>query len=753
MGNINGSIELYGILKERESEKESKSVRHPLHDEFTEFMNIKNYNYYNLYQAFEESCEKYGNNNFLGTRRLDKDKGTYGSYKFKSYNEIKKLCTIIADSIEKLTLYSKFNEKTETFLLLGILSKNREEYIICDMACHLLGITVVPIFDTLNESEYLIIFNETKLEVICLDLIQFNNIIKLIKEKKLIYFRSIILFEEDCSGIYKITAKEQGINLYTYTELINLGKVSEKKVDKFNSNSTAVLCYTGWTSDRPKAAKLSHRSILSYIYAMSYCLMKNKNKLNYEPNNITLNDEDKLLFKDPSLTKDIKKILTESNKPTEESFSDKDIYISYISIANSIERIIITLCIHNGLSIGFFTGESKRLFEDIQILNPTIFFGPPRIYNKINEALREIIHNLNSEKKTLVEKGINSKTENFKNTGQLSHYLWDKLVFNKIKRLMGEKLRFMLTTSSMIPDSVLDFLKICFSCPIIQGYSQTEFLAAALFTNPYDYTNGHAGGPALGFELKLVDLPNYGYFSTDYKNDEDRPRGEIYLKGPSLFSGYLYEDNKCFIDQNGWTKTGVIGMLNLKNNSVKVIDKVDNLIDLIDQGIIEPERLENIYVNSKYIKQIFIQEFNCLSLIAMIIPNKEELLSSLRIIDDLKETNFDGMKKRKQSFENDDKRVKINRDKNNYYNEIGKKDNYKEIDFCNNNEIIDIILKDLDLIAKVYKLRKCELIKKIIIISDTFIFENGLLTPTLKVKRKFVAKYFYELINKLINNN
>ena len=117
------------------------------------------------------------------------------------------------------------------------------------------------------------------------------------------------------------------------------------------------------------------------------------------------------------------------------------------------------------------------------------------------------------------------------------------------------------------------------------------------------------------------------------------------------------------------------------------------------------------------------------------------------------ETNFDGMKKRKQSFENDDKRVKINRDKNNYYNEIGKKDNYKEIDFCNNNEIIDIILKDLDLIAKVYKLRKCELIKKIIIISDTFIFENGLLTPTLKVKRKFVAKYFYELINKLINNN
>ena len=87
------------------------------------------------------------------------------------------------------------------------------------------------------------------------------------------------------------------------------------------------------------------------------------------------------------------------------------------------------------------------------------------------------------------------------------------------------------------------------------------------------------------------------------------------------------------------------------------------------------------------------------------------------------------------------------------YNEIGKKDNYKEIDFCNNNEIIDIILKDLDLIAKVYKLRKCELIKKIIIISDTFIFENGLLTPTLKVKRKFVAKYFYELINKLINNN
>jgi len=731
MGNINGSNINYGILKERESGNESKSLRHELHDEFTEYSQKHEEGNYNLYQMFEHSCKKYESNIFLGTRRLlSKENGLYSPYEFKKYSQIRNTTLVMADSIYKDNLYSKFNEKSESLILLGILSKNREEYIVSEFACHYLGITVIPIFETLNDTELIIILNETKLEVLCVDLDQFQKILKFGREKKLICLTKIILFDDEDSEINIKMASEIGIKIFFYNDMIKKGKPCEKKILESNPDSTAILCYTGWTLERPKAAKLSHRSILSYIYAMSYCLNKKQNNhtelLEETPNEKLehLNEEDKLLLKDPNLCKDIKKILSETYKPNEDSFSDKDIYFSYISLANSIERIIITLCIHNGLSIGFYSGESKRLFEDIQSLNPTIFFGPPRIYIKINDALKEIIHNLKLDKKSLVEKGIKSKTENFQKTGQLSHYLWDKLVFNKFKRLMGDKLKFMLTTSSLIPDSILDFLKICFSCPIIQGYSQTEFLAAALFTNPYDYTSGHAGGPALSFEIKLVDLPKLGYYSTDYKNNEDRPRGEIYLKGPSLFSGYLYEDNKQFIDNNGWTKTGVIGMLDFKNNSVKVIDKIENLIDLKSEGVIEPERLENIYVNSKYVKQIFIQDYKSEFLIALIIPNKEEVHSFLKgeneIVSSITSTN-----KRKLSFEREDKKsIKSVKERRNTIQNNTKKqseinnESINDIDICKDNSVNQEILTNLNYTAKIYNLRKCEYIKKIILISE-----------------------------------
>ena len=76
-------------------------------------------------------------------------------------------------------------------------------------------------------------------------------------------------------------------------------------------------------------------------------------------------------------------------------------------------------------------------------------------------------------------------------------------------------MRLMLTASAPIDKDVLDFLKVCFCCPILEGYGQTESAAPVCITWAQDPTGGHVGGPYRTCEVKLVDVPEMKYTSDD----------------------------------------------------------------------------------------------------------------------------------------------------------------------------------------------------------------------------------------------
>jgi long-chain acyl-CoA synthetase len=81
----------------------------------------------------------------------------------------------------------------------------------------------------------------------------------------------------------------------------------------------------------------------------------------------------------------------------------------------------------------------------------------------------------------------------------------------------------MATGSAPIDVDVLDFLKICFGCPIIEGYGLTETAGACTFTKTIDPLGGHVGGPLKCSKLRLRDVPEMGYLHTD----KPYPRGEV----------------------------------------------------------------------------------------------------------------------------------------------------------------------------------------------------------------------------------
>lgn len=135
----------------------------------------------------------------------------------------------------------------------------------------------------------------------------------------------------------------------------------------------------------------------------------------------------------------------------------------------------------------------------------------------------------------------------------------------------------MVTGSAPIDKAVLEFLKIAFCCPILEGYGLTESAAGSCITDPADPLSGHVGGPTEFVKFRLKDLPEMDYRIAD----KPYPRGEVCMKGPSMFCGYYKRPDKtaeCH-DEEGWFLTGDVALV-YPNGSIRIIDRSKNIFKL-----------------------------------------------------------------------------------------------------------------------------------------------------------------------------
>lgn len=155
---------------------------------------------------------------------------------------------------------------------------------------------------------------------------------------------------------------------------------------------------------------------------------------------------------------------------------------------------------------------------------------------------------------------IQSKLATLKAGGGFNNFLFDQTLFRKMRKLLGGKVRVMVTGSAPIAGDVLDFLKICFSAPICEGYGMTETSAGSVITFPDDPETGIVGGPLQNVKIKLRDIPEMGYYS---KITEENPiaKGEVMFWGPSIMKGYFKNPEKTAeaITKDGWLLSGDVG--------------------------------------------------------------------------------------------------------------------------------------------------------------------------------------------------
>ena len=499
-------------------------------------------------------------NQCIGSRVINPD-ATLGKYEWKTFREVYALAERIGFGLSELDL------NCEDLTLLGIFSRNREEWLIIELACLFQSITTVPISDTIC-SEYLIyIINQCRLSAICCSKPQFEMILK--HKDSLPSLKTLILFDK-LRGSLKAEARDQGIQIYEYTKLADFAKLSRSNPP--SPESIVTISYTSGTTGEPKGVVINHSNMISSITGSEFA--------GYE-------------------------------------ISSKDSYLMYLPHSHIYDRMFFSIFINCGGKIGLYSGDYNNIKDDLAVLKPTVFLSVPRLLNRFYDLINQKFNERTGFRKSLLNNAFSNKIKKYEESGELNNGFWQGLAFSAVRKSLGGNIRIMVCGSAPISGEILKFLRIVFACPIIEGYGLTESCACSFLTHPLDTSTGHIGGPLPGHETRLKEMPELGYTSTNSQI------GELLLRGPTIFQGYFRHEHERGVDSEGWLHTGDILQRNDHNGSFRVIDRIKNIIKLSQGEYVSLEKVEVVLSKSVYVSQIFVygDAFENY-LVAVVVPNK-----------------------------------------------------------------------------------------------------------------------------------
>jgi long-chain acyl-CoA synthetase len=508
-----------------------------------------------------------------------------------------------------------------------LVSENRPEWLVSDLAIMQANAITVPAYTTYTKDDYKYLIEDCEPSVV---IVSNNEILKklntTINEKD--FIKKIITFDEIEKAHHNLNIdnKEKYLDFNTITK----NDLSEKdKLQNLNlkRSSPACIIYTSGTGGNPKGVILSHGGILNNLVGACEIMKPLINK--------------------------------------------RPVFLTWLPLSHSYEHTVQFAQIAVGAKV-FYAEKIEKLLENISEAKPTIMTAVPRfyqnLYNKININMKKqtgfkaklIKATINLGKKKLLKQKMNIFEK-------LLNLLVNLLVRKKVKKQFGGNLRAFISGGGALDREIGEFLN-AIGLPTLQGYGLTE-------TSPVVSCN-----PIHKIKIETVGPPFKG---NKVKINED---GEILVKGENVMLGYWNkkEDTENVI-KDGWLYTGDIGEIDLEGY-LKITDRKKDIIVSAGGDNISPAKIENTITNEVEIDQCMVYGDKKNYLVALIVPNKEFL----------------------------EEREKI-------------------------NNVIENVNK---------KLTQVEKIKKIQLIDENFSIENGLLTPTMKVKRKKVTeKYKKELEN------
>ncbi|KFP80666.1 PREDICTED: long-chain-fatty-acid--CoA ligase 5 [Acanthisitta chloris] len=604
-----------------------------------------------LYEVFQRGLHVSGNGDCLGYRKPKQP------YQWLTYKQVLDRAQYLGSGLLQKGCQPSSNQ------FIGIFAQNRPEWIISEYACYTYSMVAVPLYDTLGPEAIVYIVNKADISVVVCDTPgKAQVLLENSEQGKTPYLKIIILMDLFDKELKERGAKV-GIEVLSLQEVEELGRNNIRDPVPPKPEDLSVVCFTSGTTGNPKGAMLTHQNVVSNAASFLRC--------------------------------------TENTVECTSS----DIAISYLPLAHMFERVVQTVVYSCGAKIGFFQGDIKFLTDDMKALKPTLFPVVPRLLNRVYDKIQSGAQS--PVKRYLLNFAVAMKTAEIKQGIVRNDSIWDKLIFKKVQETMGGRVRIMVTGAAPISPSVLTFLRAALGCQIFEAYGQTECSAGCTFSMPGDWTTGHVGAPLACNIIKLDDVEEMNYFSS---NNE----GEVCIKGANVFKGYLKDPEKTAeaIDKDGWLHTGDIGKW-LPNGTLKIIDRKKNIFKLAQGEYIAPEKIENVYVRSAAVAQVFVHGESLRSfLVGIVVPDTETLPE--------------------------------------FAAKLGVKGSYE--DLCKNPAVKKAILDDMIRLGREAGLKSFEQVKDLYIHTEMFSVENGLLTPTLKAKRADVVKVFHDQIEALYSS-
>ena len=504
-------------------------------------------------ELFIKASENYSNK--IAFRYKEK-----GDWKSISHKELFSLSLKIAFSLNELGLI-----KGDRVLLL---SENRIEWIIFDIAFSHLGIVSVPVFSTTSSKQldYIINHSECKAVVVSnkYQLKKIEEIREDIPSVKL-----FISIDECETTISEIKRYKQLLHNVETTEHI-LAEFINQKASSIKTEDLLTIIYTSGTTGNPKGVMLSNKNIIANLRA----------------------------------------ILDTGY------FNNMQRSLSYLPLCHAYERTA-------GYYLIYSTGCIITLCENLDSISSYLLESKPQLMTTVPELMEKIrmrIHNSmnrESERKQKIfnwaikvgKDYVNTKTNNNRSLlRSLKFKIADILVYSKIKDKMGGSLEYLVSGGAAMNYETAIFFEML-NVKTLQGYGLTEASPVISFNLPHSNELDTVGKPLNNIEVKIAD------------------DGEILCRGESIMMGYFNdkEGTEKTIDSEKWLYTGDIGKFTELGN-LKITDRKKNIFVNSSGKNVAPQIIENEALKSRFIEQICLIGNDRPFCTALIYPNVDQIL-------------------------------------------------------------------------------------------------------------------------------